>query len=68
MVSLENTGLFLWLHITQFRSQTDTTTIKMSHATLPSSVFAPSLSMGRAVAPPSHGAAAPQRHVQAASR
>jgi hypothetical protein len=26
-----------------------------------------SLSMGRAVAPPNHGAAAPQRHVQAAS-
>jgi hypothetical protein len=36
-------------------------------ATIPSSVFAPSLSMGRAVAPPNHGAAAPQRHAQAAS-
>jgi hypothetical protein len=32
----------------------DTTTNKMSHATLPSSDFAPSLSMGGAVAPPSH--------------
>jgi hypothetical protein len=45
----------------------DTTTNKMSHATLPSSGFAPSLSMGGAVAPPNHGAAAPQRHTQAAT-
>ncbi len=45
----------------------DTTTNKMSRATLPSSSFAPSLSMGRAVAPLNHGAAAPQRHAQAAS-
>jgi hypothetical protein len=45
----------------------DTTTNKMSRATLPSSVFAPSLSMGGAVAPPNHGATAPQRHVQAAT-
>ncbi len=34
---------------------------------LPSSGFAPSLSMGRVVAPPNHGAAAPQRHAQAVS-
>ncbi len=40
----------------------------MSHATLPSSGFAPSLSMFRAVAPPNHGAAAPQRHAQIATR
>ncbi len=33
----------------------------------PSSSFAPSLSMGRAVAPPNHGPAAPQSHAQAAS-
>jgi hypothetical protein len=46
----------------------DTTTNKMSHATLLSSGFAPSLSMGGAVAPPNHGAAAPQRHAQAATR
>ena len=46
----------------------DTTTNKMSRATLPSSGFAPSLSMGDAVAPPNHGAAAPQRHAQAATR
>ncbi len=46
----------------------DTTTNKMSRATLPSSGFAPSLSMGGALAPPNHGAAAPQRHVQAATR
>jgi hypothetical protein len=46
----------------------DTTTNKMSRATLPSSGFAPSLSMGGAVAPPNHGAAAPQRHAQAATR
>ncbi len=45
----------------------DTTTNKMSHATLPSSGFAPSLSMGRAVVPPNHGAAAPQRHAQVAT-
>ncbi len=45
----------------------DTTTNKMSHATLPSSSFAPSLSMGGAVAPPNHGAAAPQCHAQAAT-
>jgi hypothetical protein len=45
----------------------DTTTNKMSHATLPSSGFAPSLSMGGAVAPPNHGAAAPQPHAQAAT-
>jgi hypothetical protein len=42
----------------------DTTTNKMSHATLPSSGFAPSLSMGGAVAPPNHGTAAPQHHAQ----
>ncbi len=45
----------------------DTTTNKMSHATLPSSGFAPSLSMGGAVAPPNHGAAAPQCRAQAAT-
>jgi hypothetical protein len=43
----------------------DTTTNKMSRATLPSSSFAPSLSMDGAVAPPNHGAAAPQCHAQA---
>ncbi len=42
----------------------DTTTNKMSRATLPSSSFAPSLSMGGAVASPNHGAAAPKRHAQ----
>jgi hypothetical protein len=36
-------------------------------ATLPSSVFAPSLSMGGAVVPPNCGAAAPRHHAQAAS-
>jgi hypothetical protein len=36
-------------------------------ATLPSSGFAPSLSMGGALAPPNYGAAAPQSHAQAAS-
>jgi hypothetical protein len=46
----------------------DTTTNKMSRATLPSSSFAPSLSMGGAVAPPNHGTATPQRHAQAATR
>jgi hypothetical protein len=46
----------------------DTTTNKMSRATLPSSGFAHSLSMGGAVEPPNHGAAAPQRHAQAATR
>jgi hypothetical protein len=46
----------------------DTTTNKMSRATLPSSSFAPSLSMGRAVAPPNDCAAAPQCHAQAATR
>ncbi len=46
----------------------DTTTNKMSHATLPSSGFALSLSMGGAVVPPNHGATAPQRHAQAATR
>jgi hypothetical protein len=46
----------------------DTTTNKMSCATLFSSGFAPSLSMGGAVAPPNHGTAAPQRHAQAATR
>ncbi len=46
----------------------DTTTNKMSHATLPSSGFAPSLSMGGAVAPPNHGAAALQCHAQAVTR
>ncbi len=45
----------------------DTTTNKMSHATLPSSRFSPSLSMDGAVVPPNHGAAAPQRHSQAAT-
>ncbi len=40
----------------------------MRRATLPSSSFAPSLSMGNAVAPQNHGAAAPQCHAQAASR
>ncbi len=43
----------------------DTTTNKMSRDTLPSSSFAPSLSMGGAVASLNHGAAAPQRHAQA---
>ncbi len=43
----------------------DTTTNKMSRATLPFSGFAPSLSMGGAVAPPNHGTAAPQCHAQA---
>jgi hypothetical protein len=43
----------------------DTTTNKMSRATLPSSGFAPSLSMGGAVVPPNHGAGAPQCHAQA---
>ncbi len=55
-------------HKTQNTTHTDTTTNKMSRATLPSSGFAPSLSMGRAVAPPNHGAAAPQRHAQAGTR
>jgi hypothetical protein len=56
-----------WLeHKTQNTTHTDTTTNRMSHATLPSSGFAPSHSMGRAVAPPTHGTAAPQRHAQAA--
>ncbi len=54
-------------HKTQNTTHTDTTTNKMSHATLPSSSSAPSLSMGRAVAPPNHGAAAPQCHAQAAT-
>ncbi len=45
----------------------DTKANKMSRVTLPSSGFAPSLSMGGAVAPPNHGAAAPQRHAQAAT-
>ena len=57
-----------WLeHKTQNTTHTDTTANKMSRATLPSSGFAPSLSMGRAVAPPNHDATAPQRHAQAAS-
>ncbi len=55
-------------HKTQNTTHTDTTTNKMSRATLPSSGFAPSLSMGRAVVPPNHGAATPQRHAQAATR
>ncbi len=46
----------------------DTTTNKMSRGTLPSSSFAPSLSMGGAVAPPNHGAVAPQCHAQATTR
>ncbi len=46
----------------------DTTTNKMSRATLPSSGFAPSLSMGGAVVPPNHGAATPHSHAQAATR
>jgi hypothetical protein len=54
-------------HKTQNTTHSDTTTNKMSHATLPSSGFAPSLSMGRAVAPPNHVPAAPQRHAQAAT-
>ncbi len=54
-------------HKTQNTTHTDTTTNKMSRATLPSSGFAPSHSMGRAEAPTNHGAATPQRHVQAAS-
>ncbi len=58
-MTLENTGLFWRQHKTQNTTHTDTTTNKMSHATLPSSGFAPSLSMGRAVAHPNHGAAAP---------
>ena len=68
MVTLENTGLFWRQHKTQNTTHTDTTTNKMSRATLPSSGFAPSLSMGGAVAPPNHGAAAPQCHAQAATR
>ncbi len=68
MVTLENTGLFWRQHKTQNTTHIDTTTNKMSCATLPSSGFAPSLSMSRAVAPPNHGTAAPQRHAQAASR
>jgi hypothetical protein len=67
MVTLENTRLFWRQHKTQNTTHTDTTTNKMSHATLPSSGFAPPLSMGRAVAPPNHGTTAPQRHAQAAS-
>jgi hypothetical protein len=67
-MTLKNTGLFWRQHKTQNTTHTDTTTNKMSHATLPSRGFAPSLSMGRAVAPPNYGAAAPQRHAQAASR
>jgi hypothetical protein len=55
-------------HKTQNTTHTDTTTNKMGHATLPSSSFAPSLSMGRAVAPPNHGAATPQCHAQATPR
>ncbi len=55
-------------HKTQNTKHTDTTTSKISHATLPSSSFAPSLSIGRAVVLPNHGATAPQRHAQAASR
>ncbi len=55
-------------HKTQNTTHTDTTTNKMSCATLPSSVFAPSLSMVRAVAPTNRGAAAPQRHAQTATR
>jgi hypothetical protein len=56
-------------HKTQNTTHTDTTTNKMSRATLPFSGFAPSLlSMDRAVAPPNHGAAAPQRHAQTATR
>jgi hypothetical protein len=45
----------------------DTTTNKMSCATLPSSGFAPYLTMSGAVAPPNHGTAGPQRHAQAAT-
>ncbi len=57
-----------WLeHKTQNTTYTDTTTNKMSRATLPFSGFAPSHSMGRAVAPPNHGNAAPQHHAQATS-
>ncbi len=56
-MTLKNTGLFWRQHKTQNTTHTDTTTNKMSHATLPSSGFAPSFSMGRAVAPPNHGAA-----------
>jgi hypothetical protein len=55
-------------HKTQNTRHTDTTTNKMSRATLPSSIFAPSFSMGRDVAPPNHGATAPQRHAQAVSQ
>jgi hypothetical protein len=67
MVTLENTGLFWRQHKTQKTTHTDTTTNKMSCATLPFSGFAPSFSMGRAVTPPNHGTATPQCHVQAAS-
>ena len=64
----QKTRLFWRQHKTQNTTHTDTTTNKMSlGATLSSSGFAPSLSMGREVAPPNHGAAAPQRHAQAAS-
>ncbi len=43
------------------------TTIKMSRAPPYESGFALSLSMGRAAAPPNHGAATPQHHGEAAS-
>jgi hypothetical protein len=67
-VTLKTTGLFWMQHKTQNTTHTDTTTNKINCATLPSSSFAPSLSMGRAVVPPNHGAAATQRHAQAVSR
>ena len=44
MVTLEYTRLFWRQHKTQNTTHTDTTTNKMSHATLPSSNFSPSLS------------------------
>ena len=68
MVTLMNTGLFWRQHKTQNTTHTDITTNKMSQANLPSRGFAPSLSMGRAVAPPNHGATAPHHHAQALSR
>jgi hypothetical protein len=47
---------------------TQHTTINMSRSRPTLQWLALSLSMGRAVAPPNHGASAPQHHTQAASR
>ncbi len=67
----EKKGTVVWLSVggqTENTTHTDITTNKMSRATLPSSGFALSYSMGRAVAPPNHGATALQLHAQAMSR